>query len=215
MRLYLPIMTLPLEQQRRYTVEEYLRLESESLERHEYWDGFIVPLSRLIAMAGGTYEHSVIGANFSAALISRLKGGPCRVMGPDMRVKVGRSRLYFYPDTSVVCAEPQFDPQSETRTTLLNPRVIVEVLSPSTEAYDRGKKLVKYLQIETLEQYVLISQSEPRVDTYYRHTDGSWTFSIASGIDDAVTLRSLGVEVPLREIYSGIGFPPESAPASS
>jgi len=165
-------MTLPV-QQRRYTVEEYLRLEAESDEKHEYWDGFIVSLSRLIGMAGGTYEHSLITMNFARSLGNRLDGGPCHVMGSDLRIKIPRSRLYVYPDASVVCTDPKFDPQAGERTTLLNPRVVVEVLSPSTEVYDRVKKLVKYLEIETLEEYVLVSQSEPRVDTYFRHADGS------------------------------------------
>jgi Uma2 family endonuclease len=172
-------MTLPLQQRRQYTVEEYLRLEVQSEEKHEYWDGFIVPLSRLIAMAGGTYEHSLITANFSGALRERLKNGPCRVMSPDMRIKIPRSPFYFYPDASVICGQPQFDPQSPERTTVLNPKVVAEVLSPSTEAYDSRKKLLRYFQVQTLEEYVLISQMEPRVDAYFRHSDGSWSFNIA------------------------------------
>ena len=207
-------MTLPL-QQRRYTVEEYLRLENESEEKHEYWDGFIVPLSQLMAMAGGTYEHSLITTNFTSALNARLKGGPCRVMGSDLRIKVPRSPFYLYPDASVICDPPQFDPQAGGRTTVLNPRVAVEVLSPSTEAYDRGKKLQRYLQIPSLEEYVLIAQVEPGIDTYFRHADGSWTFSVAYGLEAAVVLRSLAVSVPLGEVYANVDFPPPQIPAIS
>jgi Uma2 family endonuclease len=163
-------MTPPVEQRRRYTVEEYLRLEEESEERHDYWDGYIVPLSQLINMAGGTYEHSLITTNLSAALVSKLK----------------------------------------PRTTLLNPRIVVEVLSPSTELYDRAKKLLKYFQITSLQEYVLVAQTEPRIDTYFRHPDGSWAFSIAIGIEGLLTPRSLGVSIPLKEIYAGITFPPQS-----
>jgi len=194
---------------RRYTVEEYLRMEAESEERHEYWEGFIVPLSQLISMAGGTYEHSLIGTNVIGSFRDALKGSACRAVGPDMRVKLPRKLLYFYPDVSVVCGEPVFDPEGGRRTTLLNPRGILEVISPSTEAYDRGKKLVKYLEIESLEEYVLVAQSEPRVDTYYRSADGSWAFGVALGLDTNVRLRSLDVTMPLREIYAGVEFPPE------
>jgi len=207
-------VTLPL-QHRRYTVEEYLRLDNESDEKHEYWDGFIVPLSQLIAMAGGTFEHSLITTNFTSALNARLKGGPCRVMGSDLRIKVPRSPFYLYPDASVICDPPLFDPQAGGRTTVLNPRVAVEVLSPSTEAYDRGKKLQRYLQIPSLEEYVLIAQAEPSIDTYFRHPDGSWTFSVAYGLDATVTLRSLGVSVPLGEVYANVDFPPPQIPAIS
>jgi len=239
-------VTLPL-QHRRYTVEEYLRLDNESDEKHEYWDGFIVPLSQLIAMAGGTFEHSLITTNFTSALNARLKGGPCRVMGSDLRIKVPRSpfylypdasvicdpplfdpqaggrttvlnprvAVYLYPDASVICDPPLFDPQAGGRTTVLNPRVAVEVLSPSTEAYDRGKKLQRYLQIPSLEEYVLIAQAEPSIDTYFRHPDGSWTFSVAYGLDATVTLRSLGVSVPLGEVYANVDFPPPQIPAIS
>lgn len=195
---------------RRYTVEEYLRLEAESEERHEYWDGYIVSLSQVIGMAGGTYEHSVIGANVIRVLGNKLEGGPCRVMSPDMRIKVPRTPLYVYPDASVVCGPPAFDPQAGDRTTLLNPRVIVEVVSPSTEVYDRGKKLARYIEIDSLQEYVIVAQSEPRVDTYYRDADGSWAFGVALGIEAVVRLRSLDVTLPLREIYAGVEFPPDS-----
>ncbi|HEY8748971.1 MAG TPA: Uma2 family endonuclease [Tepidisphaeraceae bacterium] len=200
-------------QHRHYSVEEYLQLESQSPEKHEFWDGFIVNLSQLIGMAGGTYEHSLITVSFARALGNQLQGGSCRVMSPDMRIKLPRSPLYFYPDASVICGQPQFDPESDSRTTLLNPRVIIEVISPSTEVYDRGKKLVKYIEIPTLEEYVLISQAEPRIDTYFRHTDGSWTFSVWSGLEAVLNLRALEIKIPLAEVYAGIEFPPDSESA--
>ena len=198
---------------RRCTVEEYLRLEAESSEKHEYWDGFIVPLSQLIAMAGGSYEHSLIGANFIRALGNQLAGGPCRVMGPDLRIKAPRGSAYFYADGSVVCGQPQFDPDAGPRTTILNPRIIIEVLSTSTEAYDRGKKLLRYFQIPSLEEYVLVSQAEPRIDSFFRHADGSWSFNVACGINAAVTLWALKIELPLAEIYENVQFPADQPPA--
>ncbi len=190
-------------------------MEEASEEKHEYWDGLIVPLSELIAMAGGTYNHSRVTANLIRALGNRLGAGPCAVMTSDMRIKVPRSPYYLYPDTSVVCDKPQFDPESPATTTLLNPRLIAEVLSPSTESYDRGKKLEKYIRIPSLEEYILISQDEPRLDTYFRHADGSWTFNVASGLDAAVAFRSLSITVPLDEIFAGVEFPPEPGAVST
>src|SRR5450755_1942635 len=115
------------EQPRRYTVEEYLRLEHESPEKHEYRDG------EIIAMAGGTYEHSLIIANIIGELRGRLKGTPCRVNESNLRVRVARTVRYSYPDLAVVCGEPQFDPKDVNRTTVTNPRLVVEVISESTE----------------------------------------------------------------------------------
>ena len=189
-------------------------MEEQSEEKHEYWDGFIVPLSELLAMAGGTYAHSVITINIGAELREKLKGGPCRVMSSDMRVKIPRSPFYLYPDASIACGERLFDPDAPDTTTLINPKVVVEVLSPSTESYDRGKKLEKYIRIPSLEEYVLISQDEPRVDTFFRHSDGSWTFTVAAGIEASVSLRSLNIAIPLADIYTGVDFPPPKEPVT-
>jgi Uma2 family endonuclease len=136
------------------------------------------------------------------------------VMSSDMRIKIPRNPQYFYPDASVVCGQPEFDPQAGERTTLLNPKVVTEVLSPSTESYDRGKKLAQYIKIPSLEEYVLVSQDEPRLDTFFRRDDGSWTFSVSAGSDATVALRSMGMDVPLAEIYAGIEFPPQKEPPS-
>jgi len=186
-------------------------MEENSEDKHEYWDGIIVPLSELLSMAGGTYAHSVIAVNIGAELREKLKGKSCQTMGSDMRVKIPRPPYYFYPDASVVCGERQFDPDAPTTTTLLNPKVVVEVLSPSTESYDRGKKLEKYIRVPTLEEYVMISQDEPRVDTYLRHPDGSWLFNVAAGLDATVSLRSLDVTIPFQGIFDGIDFSAQSA----
>ena len=102
------------------------------------------------------------------------------------------------------------DPQSPPRTTLLNPRLIVEVLSPSTELYDRGKKLAKYFEIASLREYVLVAQTEPRLDSYFRHPDGTWAFSISSGMESSLRLGSLEISIPLKEVYSGVSFPLDS-----
>jgi Uma2 family endonuclease len=187
----------------RYSVEEYLRLEADAVEKHEYRDGEIV------AMAGGSYEHSLIIANLIGEVRNRLKGGPCRVFDSNLRIRLARTTLYTYPDASVICGELQFDPKDRNRTTVLNPRVVIEVLSPATEAYDRGEKFRGYLGLESLREYVLLSQHTPLMETYFRRGDGTWLFTPAPGLDAVAKLRSLDVELPLAEVYAGVQFPPE------
>ena len=199
-------MTLPVEQHR-YTVEEYFRLERDSAEKHEFWDGVLVPLGHLLAMAGGSYEHSLITANTARALGKRLEGGPCRVMSSDLRIKLSGSPRFVYPDVSVICGPPQFDPQDSNRATILNPRVIVEVLSPSTESADRSRKLQGYLQIPSVEEYMLVSQNQPRVESFFRQGGGSWLFTPIEGRELQLKVRSLDVIIPLVDIYTDVEFP--------
>jgi Uma2 family endonuclease len=187
----------------RFSVEEYLRLEAEAAEKHEYRDGEIV------AMAGGSPQHSLIIANLIGEVRNRLKGSPCRVYDSNLRIRIPHSALYTYPDLSVVCGEPQFDPQDRRRTTILNPRVLFEVLSEGTEAYDRGDKFRRYLEIESLQEYVLLSQSSPFAASYLRRGDGSWLFTPAAGLGAVIKLQSVEIELPLAEAYAGITFPPE------
>jgi Uma2 family endonuclease len=187
----------------RYSIEEYLRLDAEAVEKHEYRDG------EIIAMAGGSFEHSLIIANLIREVGNRLKGGPCRVFESNLRVRLARSTLYTYPDVSVICGEPQFAPEDRNRTTVVNPRVVIEVLSPSTEAYDRGEKFRRYLMLESLQEYVLLSQHTPLMETYFRGGEGTWLFTPAAGLDAVGKLRSLDIELPLTEVYAGVQFPPE------
>ena len=184
----------------RATVEEYLRLESSAIEKHEYRDG------EIISMAGGTYEHSLIIMNAGASLHALLKGNPCRVLESNMRVRVPRTPLYVYPDLTVICGKPQFDSQDAGRATVTNPRVIIEVLSDATEGYDRGEKFDRYRRLDSLEEYVLVSQAAPRVETFFRQPQGMWLFNAVSGLETKATLRSLRVELALAEVYSGIDF---------
>jgi len=193
-------MGLAAGQPRHHTVEEYLRLEKDSTERHEYRDGEIV------AMAGGTYEHSLITANVIGGLWNRLQGKPCRVFESNLRVRIARSVLYSYPDAMILCGPPQFDPQDASRMTVLNPRVVIEVLLPSTEAFDRGQKFDRYRQTESLEEYVLVVQDRPDVQSFFRQADGTWVFTAAAGVDSAIRLRCLGVDLPLSEVYAGVSF---------
>jgi Uma2 family endonuclease len=185
---------------RRYTVEEYLRLESEATDKHDYRDG------EILAMAGGSYEHGLITPNVITELGNRLRGKPCRVIDSNLRIAVARDVRYSYPDVSVICGEPQFDPKDRNRTTVTNPRVVIEVLSDSTEAADRGEKFQRYLKLESLEEYVLIAQDRARVETFFRQPDGTWLFAYTEGRDATAHLRSLDVGLPLTEVYVGVIF---------
>lgn len=186
----------------RYTVEQYLRLERDSALKHEFRDG------QIIDMAGGSAEHSLIIANLIGELRARLKGSPCRVYDSNLRVRIAKKLRYAYPDASVICGEAQFDPVDSARTTVTNPRVVIEVLSPATELYDRGEKFRRYLELESLEEYVLVAQDEARVETLFRQSDGTWLFATANGRDAAARLRSLRIDLPLAEVYAGVDFPP-------
>ncbi len=200
-------MGMPLEKKSRYTISEYLAFERAAHERHEYRDG------EILVMSGGSYKHSLILANLIGELRNALKGKPCRALESNLRVRIPRTPLYTYPDASVICGEPQIDPNDEALETVTNPRVLVEVLSPSTEAYDRGEKFTRYRQIETLEEYVLVSQDVPRVELFFRQADGTWVFTVFSGLGARAKLAGLGIELPLAEIYAGVEWAPETAPA--
>ncbi|WP_437715435.1 Uma2 family endonuclease [Sorangium sp. So ce448] len=172
--------------------QEYLDFERSSPLRHEYADG------ELFAMAGGTLEHSAIAANILGELRNALRGRGCRVLTSDMRIKIAATRRYVYPDGAVVCARPEFE--DEQRDTLLNPRVIVEVLSDSSEAYDRGDKFAQYRTLQSLEEYVLASQKAPRIEVFTRQPDGSWLLRI-HGPGEHADLSSLGGALDVDRVY--------------
>src|SRR3989440_1590731 len=151
----------------RISEAEYLRLEREAQIRSEYFDG------EMFAMAGGTRAHSLIATNLLRELSSGLKASDCVAYNTDLRVKVEATGLLTYPDVSVVCGEQRFLDEQED--TLLNPTLIIEVLSDSTEAYDRGKKFENYRQIPTCREYLLVSQKEPRIEQFIRQSTGEWT----------------------------------------
>lgn len=193
----------PSNESRRYTVEEYFKIDSESDTRHEYVNG------QIIDMAGGSDRHSQIIHNLHGVLWTALRGKPCQARDGNLRVRYGRKVLYGYPDALVVCGQAKFDPKSEAHTTLLNPRVLFEVLSDSTEAYDRGRKFEFYRDIESFEEYVLISQDRASVDVFRRGTSGFWTMQSSQGLDAKAELLTAGIELPLAEIFAGVEFPPE------
>lgn len=179
--------------------EEYLARERHSEIKHEYYRG------EMFAMAGGSYAHSLIAGNLLGELHAQLKGTPCAAHGSDLRVKVLPSGLYTYPDLVVACAERKFeDSQVDT---LLNPRVVGEVLSDSTEAYDRGTKAYYYRGLASLREFVLIAQDRALVEHYVRR-EGQWFITDLASLDDVLTLESIGCRVPLRQIYDRVEFPP-------
>jgi len=187
--------TLP---KKRYTPEEYLTLERKAEYKSQYYDG------EIFAMAGATRRHNLIAVNVGRELSAQLKGRPCEVYPSDMRVKVSPTGLYTYPDVVVVCAEPRFEDEQED--TLLNPTLIVEVLSPSTEDYDRGRKFAHYRRIESLAEYVLVAQQEHHVERHRRQETGEWVLWETDRPDDTVTLASIGCELALVEVYDKVEF---------
>lgn len=171
---------------------EYLERERQSETKHEYIDGEIVD------MAGASILHNLLVLNVGAALRERLRGKPCVVLASDQRVNIRATRLYTYPDVSVVCGRPETHPADAQ--TLLNPLVIIEVLSDSTEAYDRGEKFAHYRGLPSLREYVLVSQRARRIEHYRRVEVGQWLLTeYQEGA--AVPLPALGIELPLAEVY--------------
>ena len=197
-------MGLPIEN-RRHSIQQYLDLEEKSEIRHEFHDG------EILAMAGGTYRHSQIFINLAAMFFRRLAGGPCQPLDGNLRVRIHRRASYVYPDLSVVCGPAEFDADDTRKTSILNPRVIVEILSDSTESYDRGGKFSLYREIPSFEEYVVVSQRVPLVETFLRQPDGSWVFNVASGLDVPVRIQSLQLQLALADIYSRVEFDDLSA----
>ncbi|HEY0349211.1 MAG TPA: Uma2 family endonuclease [Pyrinomonadaceae bacterium] len=176
------------------TAEQYLELERTSEIRHEFLDGLVY------AMAGESPDHSTICFNLASAIGAQIRDKPCRGFSPNMKVRAGIGGLYAYPDLMIVCGEANF--HDEHGDVLLNPAVIFEVLSPSTEKYDRGEKFRRYrTEIESLQDYVLVSQDQFRVEHHHREADGAWSQTEAIGRDGAVVLKSIDCMIPLTEVY--------------
>jgi Uma2 family endonuclease len=181
-----------------YTPEEYLALERHAEFKSEYLDG------RIVAMTGASAVHNRLAGAVYAELRTRLRGTPCETFISDVRVQIGAGRRFTYPDVVAVCGEPRF--MDGTLDTLLNAALIVEVLSPSTEAYDRGDKFLHYRGIESLQEYVLVAQDRVLVERFVR-ADEFWRLSTLSDLDASLELTCVGCEIPLREIYENAGLP--------
>ncbi len=187
---------------RRFTPQEYLALERKSETRSEYYNG------EIFAMAGASREHNLISVNLLMDIGNQLYDRPCEVYTSDMRVHIEATGLYTYPDVTVVCGEPRF--QDSEVDTLLNPMVIVEVLSQSTEAYDRGVKFRHYRRIGSLREFVLISQDRMMVERYTRQGN-DWVLSELTDPDQVLKLDSIGCQIPLGRIYAKVTFPEAGA----
>ena len=175
--------------------EEYLSLERRAEFKSEYLDGVVY------AMAGGSERHNLIAANLIITLGVQLRDRPCRVYPSDLKVRVPNSKKFFYPDVAVVCGETQF--ADEERDVILNPILVVEVLSDSTEAFDRGKRFSSYQQIDFLREYLLVSQGEFQVEHYLRQETG-WFYTKAAGLDAALALPALNCRLELSDIYNKV-----------
>lgn len=181
-----------------YTAEEYLSFERGSPSKHEYYAGTIY------AMTGASRRHILIVTNLVRGLGNRLADRPCEIYSSEMRVKVRPTGLYTYPDVTVVCGEPRFEDAEVD--TLLNPQVVIEVLSKSTKDYDRGDKFDHYRAVDSVVDYVLISQDATNVEHRSRQSGGDWAVSSYDGPDAVVPLKSIDCELPLSEIYRRINF---------
>jgi Uma2 family endonuclease len=191
---------------KRYTPDEYYRLERDAAIKSDYYDG------EMFAMAGGTTRHSLIVMNIGGELRQRLKGNPCAPSDSNQRLKIKDTGLRVYPDVSVYCGPLEYDEEDANTETATNPIVLFEVLSPSIEVYDRGFKAENYRHIASLRAYVLVSQEKPQVEVYERQTDNSWLLREENRLDAAVNLPGTGVTLPLAEIYDRVEFPASSMP---
>lgn len=178
---------------RPFTLAEYLAIEPEGNVRHEFIDG------ELVAMTGTSRAHNTITGNLVAAIRPHLRGTPCRVASADMKVVSAETARGYYPDVVVSCGDPVEEPDDYTET---RPTLVVEVLSPSTEAFDRGDKCVNYRRIDSLEEYVLVEQSTRAIEVH-RRQGGTWTVT-SHGPGDVVALASIGLELPMDIVYEDV-----------
>ncbi|CAN5348058.1 Uma2 family endonuclease [soil metagenome] len=187
---------------RLFTPEEYLRMERLAPYKSVYFNG------RIFVMPGGTFNHSRIAGNVYFHIENQLRNGPCVTLTSDMRVKIPAVNIYCYPDVTVVCGEPEFEGKRED--VLLNPSVVVEVLSPTTKDYDLEIKLEHYLRSTTLRELVYIQQDEPRVMLHSRINANTWETKFVTGLDAILKFETIPVTIPLSEIYNRASFKPES-----
>jgi Uma2 family endonuclease len=186
------------------TPEEYLARERAAETKSEYYDGVIV------AMAGASPEHDRIAVDFLRHLGNQLERSPCEPFSSDMRVRVPACNRYYYPDVSVACGGSQFEALVGVRS-LLNPRLIVEVLSESTEKNDRTDKYDCYRTLASLATYVLVAQDRPRIEVFTRQPDDTWRHEVAKGLEAVLALPAIGCELKLADIYARVEFPPAPA----
>jgi Uma2 family endonuclease len=186
------------------TPEQYLEIERKAEYKSEYYQG------EMFAMSGARRAHNLIAVNTVASLHRQLRGRPCEAYSTDMRVSVAANGLYTYPDIVIVCGEPQF--VDDTFDTLLNPTVIIEVLSESTEAYDRGRKFDLYQSLESLSEYLLIDSQRVSAGLFTRQPSGHWLLTPRTRLEDSIDLQSVGCHLLLADVYEKIDFSPPAPP---
>lgn len=185
--------------------EDYLEFERSSETRHEFLDG------DLFAMAGESLSHSRVCTNLSGEVRNKLKGRKCEPLSPNMKVRTSNASLFAYPDLTIVCGEPQF--HDSKKDVLINPKVIFEVLSPSTELYDRTTKFMRFrMGNETLSDYILVSQAKPFVEIFTRQDDGEWRYRSYNSLSDSFEIASVDCTLTLSEIYDRVEFEPLDEP---
>jgi len=180
---------------RKYTIEEYLELENTSDDKHEYYQG------ELFAMSGAKFQHNQVTANLMFRLRQKLSGKPCQPYGSDLRVHIESNTLFTYPDISIICGPPVFRNNDEMN--LLNPTVIIEVLSPGTKDYNRGEKFRLYRDIPTLKEYILVEPEAISIEAFFVNGLNNWELSIISNINETLELQGIQTSLELTEIYEG------------
>ena len=183
---------------RTFSQEEYLEIERKAKYKSEYIEG------QIYAMAGASPGHAAINMAVAGLLWMQLRGKPCTVYSNDLKVKISYAGEYYYPDLTIVCGTPLF--HDEHKDVLVNPKVIVEVLSPSTEADDRGRKWLRYQQIESLTDYLLVSQSEPFIEHYSRRSDEGWHYESCVGLTGELQIASLDCQLQAADVYEKVSF---------
>lgn len=181
-----------------YTLEEYLAFERKAEVRHEYTQG------QIEAMAGESYEYSIICANLSRRVGDKLEGTGCRTLSPNMKIKTSAKNDIYYSDLLVLCGQPIF--HDERRDVLCNPKVIFEVLSASIEARDRGEKFADYQTIDALVEYVLVDQYKPCIEIFTKQANGTWLYDKVEGLERTIDLSSIHCKLSLAEIYQDVVF---------
>ena len=186
----------------KFTVEEYLKLEKAATERHEFYRGEIFQMhghGELLAMSGAAPRHNIIFTNLLVGLANRLKGKKCQPYGPDLRINIPQNTLYTYPDISVFCDE--FKTSEDDEDSVIEPSVIIEILSPSTSNYDRGEKFMLYRDIPTLKEYILVDTASIRVEIFRINSSGHWELEEYKLLQENLLLPSIQISIPLSEIY--------------
>ena len=195
-------MTSPAKQPELYSIEDYLYWERLADLKSEYYDG------RIVMMSGGSPPHSRIASNLIRRFGNALDGTPCGAYTSDLKIRSGPSQ-FVYPDVSVICGELQFhDAENDVVT---NPRLVVEVLSPSTENNDRGVKWMRYQRLPSLTDYLLVSQDKPQIEHHHRDEAGEWQSVTYCGQEAVLAVASLNLHLPLRQIYDGVNFDPDDS----